>query len=254
MDKVSGRSLGSGWGSAESRTRDCHLVLPPCAHHTPPVPAAGDRDPALGHQHRWDGDPESPFPSAAPLCGSATTALPLLLQLLHHPAPCARHSQNIQLIPPTQPIILHPPLPSPSRDAHTSCTPSTTTASPICPEDARPAPCLIPLPGTTPCTEPATKPTPQSRSLLHHPKESTTRSRWHPPAIPMPLSGCTHGSNLFGNITLGAGMQPGACLDSPQPSTCSQREPNQGHPAAIALFFHSSITRLEQGARREVRE
>lgn len=263
MDKVSGRSLGSGWGSPESRTHDCHLVLPPCAHQTPPVAAAGDRDPDLGHQHLWDGDPESPFPSAAPLCGSTITALPLLLQLLHEqqgtapPSLCSvltpfpNHSVN-----PSNPT--HHPTASPSPIHFQGCSHLLQPLHNHIQPHVSGGRSASSMPHSTAWNNPLHRASHKATTTEQVPAETPQRKHhWIPPA-----SSCHPSAPVWLHARVqhlwkhhpGSWDAAWSLPGQPQPSTCSQRDPKQGHPAAIALFFHSSVTSSAQGARREVRE
>lgn len=148
--------------------------------------------------------PSQPAPAVSPRRSTALRAFPQLSvkpSNLTHPTATPFDFQGCSHLP----HLLSQPQPtSPSRD------------------DALPAPCHAPCSFLCPClTLPTQTPAPsrpqtprstdpaEARSLSARGcGENTTRTPQHPlPDPTVPLTSFSHRSNIFGNITLGAGMQ-----------------------------------------------
>lgn len=215
-------------------------------------------------EHRGAAPPIAPPSVVSPGCSTVLAAFPQLsvkpFNLTSPPATPLTHRL---------PGVLTPPAPH-----------LTATASPAisgrCSAGPPPRSRLVPLPvphaaESNPRTEPIPAKThPLSTQgcgarVTRTPPVSTARPCC-PSAPARPLAWVKHlwkhrpGSRDAGAACTGRLEPTGGCPDgqadppqaAPCPGTQPQRDPVQGDPAAIALFFRSSVTSLVQGVKREV--
>lgn len=223
----------------------------PHSHYTPPVATAGEQrlhSSLLGGRHLRDGaqqDPESPLDApgrgtarwlpSPPDPGTAITSLPLQHSRpgKHNPSTeaqlphCSPSTAALPLsmaVPTAFPQLSMKPSSLTSCRAPLSCSQvSHTPCSLLCP-------CLAPQTQDKPCELSPTEPFP-ARPLPPGPAEKALPTAPHRSRTLRPP-----GSNIFGNITL----ELGGCWTA-------REGPCPRDPAAIALLFRSSVTRLAQG-------